>query len=280
MNTYINFNGRTISSGTPIVSADNRGFRYGDGIFETIRISAGKIILASSHFDRLFSGIKLLRFEQPSFFTAEVLNRQILDLCKKNNHLQSARVRLVIYRGEGGLYDSPDPFPNHIIQTWDLPLSGTQINENGWVIDVFPGGRKSPDIFSNLKSNNYLLYSMAALYAMENHFSDCLLLNTQGRICDSTVANIFCRKNNIIFTPPLSEGCVAGVIRRHLLEKRKIGVYEIQEAEIEPGFLESADEVFLTNAIQGIRWVNRLGAKSYDPSAAHFIYDTIIKNLS
>lgn len=279
MNTYINFNGRYIGSGKPVINADNRGFRYGDGIFETIRVSAGKIVLANSHFDRLFSGIKLLRFEQPPFLTPEWLNRQILELCKKNNHLQSARARLVVFRGEGGLYDSHNHFPNHIIQTWALPLSPQEINENGWVIDIFPGGRKSTDIFSNLKSNNYLLYAMAALYAGENHFNDCLLLNAYGRVCDSTMANIFCRLNNIIFTPALSEGCVAGVVRRHLVEKNKIGEYEIREGEIDLEFLEKADEVFLTNAIQGIRWVNRFGSKVYDNTAASFIYNTIIKNL-
>ena len=279
MNTYINFNGKFIGSGKPVINADSRSFRYGDGIFETIRVSAGKIVLADAHFDRLFSGINLLRFEQPSFLTPEWLSRQIIELCKKNNHLQSARVRLVIFRGEGGLYDSQNHFPNHIIQSWALPLSPQQINENGWVIDIFPGGRKSPDIFSNLKSNNYLLYAMGALFASQNHFNDCLLLNTYGRVCDSTMANIFCRIKNIIFTPALSEGCVAGVLRRHLVEKNKIGEYEIREREINISFLESADEVFLTNAIQGIRWVNRFGAKIYNNTAASFIYDTVIKNL-
>ena len=266
-------------SARPVVHADNRGFRYGDGVFETIRVIKSRIIFADYHFERLFSGIKLLQFDLPASFTESKLSHEIESLCKKNKDQLSARVRLVVFRSDGALSDPRPEHPDYIIQSASLAPISAEIKEKGLVLGLYPHGRKSIDIFSNLKSNNYLLYSMAARYAKTHQYGDCLVLNSNGRVCESTVANIFCVKNKKIYTPPLSEGCVAGVIRRFLLEKTKNETYPIEEKQMDFEFVENSDEIFLTNAINGIRWVDKLGERQYNNSIARQLYNLLTSKI-
>jgi branched-chain amino acid aminotransferase len=238
------------------------------------------MILAPYHFERLLNGALILRFELPAFFDAAKLESEALDLCRKNGHSQLARVRLVIFRGKGGLYDPEDHAPNYIIESWPLPPESGEFNQNGLVIDIFPDGRKSCDRLANLKSNNFLLYVLAALHAKENRLNDCLVLNSHERIADSTIANLFYCKGDRIFTPPLSEGCVAGITRRCLLEGLPRAGFKIEERETTPEDLENADEIFLTNAIRGVNWVQRFRESSYGYSLTRSVYDFLLKTLS
>jgi branched-chain amino acid aminotransferase len=185
----------------------------------------------------------------------------------------------MVFRGNGGLYDPENHFPNYIIQTWPLVQADRLFNEKGLLIDIFPDGRKARDVFSNLKSNNYLVYAMAALYAKQRQLDDCLVLNSDGRVCDSTIANIFCIKNGIIYTTALSEGCVAGVMRRHVLEQVRQAGYPVFEKEIDTGFLQDADEIFLTNALQGLRWVKQFRESSYGNPITTSIHAIINKSI-
>lgn len=259
---YINFNGKILPDDKPALLVSNRGYRYGDGIFETIKVVQEKIQLEQFHFERLFSGLSLLKFDIPKLFTKERLAEEILVLCKKNGCMSLARVRLSIFRGNGGLYDD-DKTLQYVIESWLLDETVNTLNENGLVIDVYPGAKKSCDEFSNLKSANFLPYSMAALYAKENKLNDCLVLNSNGNIADSTIANAFMIKDGVVITPALSEGCINGVMRRFLIEKLRSMDYEVREESVSISDLETADEVFLTNAIKGIRWVRQFGDKRY-----------------
>jgi branched-chain amino acid aminotransferase len=271
--THLNFNGSVLVSGTAILGADNRGFRYGDGLFETIRLAGGRMILEEYHFERLLAGAALLGFDLSRFPATRELALQILDLCKKNGHDKFARVRLVVFRGEGGLYDPMHHFPNYIIQSWPLPEDSGALNQKGLVIDVFPTGRKACDPYANLKSNNYLIYAMAARYAGGHRLDDCLVLNSHDRIADSTIFNVFYCRGDRIYTPPLTEGCVAGVMRRFLIETLPKAGFGVQEKETAPEDLENADELFLTNSIRGIRWVSHFRKSVY----GHKLIDSICK---
>lgn len=250
-------------SGTALISADNRSFRYGDGFFETIKLKDSRIILPDLHFERLFTSLETLKFETPKHFTADHLQEQILALTKKNKHDKLARIRLTIFRGDGGLYDEQNNTPNYIIQTWALNPVTNNLNENGLIIDIYKDAKKSCDSFSHIKSNNYLAYAMAALWAKQNQLNDALLLNNFNRIADATIANIFIIQNGIIKTPALSEGCVSGTMRKHLLRSFTKENIPVQETQITINDLLTASEVFLTNAIYGIKWVRQSGGKTY-----------------
>lgn len=271
-------NGTFLSYSEPVLMASNRSYRYGDGLFETFKVKYGKIILAHLHFERLFSGIKMLNFEVPVFFTSENLEQQIVKLCQKNKCEKLARIRLSCFAGNGGLYDGGRKL-QYLIECWPLDEANTAFNENGLLIDIYPFARKSCDQFSNLKSASFLPYSMAADYARQNRLNDCLLLNIHDRLADSTIANLFLIKNDKVITPPLTEGCVSGIMRKYLLEKLKEAAFSFIEAPINKEDLENADEIFLTNAIRGIRWVKSFANKTYSNTRTLELFTRFVKTI-
>jgi branched-chain amino acid aminotransferase len=272
------YNDKVYASNTPIISAGNRSLRYGDGLFETMKMLKGRIVNEAFHFERLFAGLSMLQFDVPKHFNRALLRGKIHDLAGKNNHAGSARVRLMLFRGNGGIFDPENLRPNYIIETWSLP-NEMALNENGLVVDVFPDAQKSVDKFSNLKSNNYLPYVMAGLFAKENKWNDCIVLNSYGRICDSAIANVFIVEQNKIVTPPLSEGCVAGVMRRWMLEKLNPEKYTIVERKLSVSDLLNADEMFLTNSIYQLRWVGSFRGKKFDNKISQEIYSHILQTI-
>lgn len=246
----------------PVIHASNRGFRYGDGLFETMKIENAKIQLATLHFDRLFAGIKLLKFQLPVFITPQHLTETVLQLCEKNKCLASARVRLSVFRGNGSLFDADTP-AEYIMECWPLEQALVSFNEQGLLLDFFPDVKKSCDEFANLKSTSHLPYVMAAAYAQEKGLDDCLVLNHFGRVADTSIANIFLIKNKTIYTPSLAEGCIAGVMRQHLISLLKAKEMEVCETAISLNDVMEADELFVTNAIRGIKWVYHCNEKVF-----------------
>lgn len=275
---FICLNGKILRAEDPVLLASNRGYRYGDALFETMKVASKNILLETYHFERLFAGLRLLQFEIPKLLTREKLRNEVILLAEKNHCGNLARIRLSVFRGNGGVYDE-ERTPQYLIECWPLNESLNRLNENGLVIDVFPAARKSCDSFSHLKSANYLPYTMAAIYAKANKLNDCLVLNTDGNIADATIANVFLIKEGVVITPGPDQGCVNGVMRRHLLEKMKDAGYSIQENPVSVSTLEEADEVFLTNAISGIRWVKQFREKVYSNNLTVEIYNRFIKTI-
>lgn len=272
----LNYNGKILKDDSLLISPDNRSFRYGDGFFETIKVISDKVLLADYHFERLFSSLELLKFEKPSYLTGDYLHKQILELVEKNGHSKAARVRLTFFRGNGGLYDPENHFPNYIIQSWGLENTMAGLNENGLVTDIFPDAQKACDRYANVKSNNYLSYAMAALWAKEQKLNDAIILNSFGRVADSTIANLFIVKDGIIKTPALTEGCVAGVMRRYLLGCLKKEGIPFEETQISVEDVLQASELFLTNAIRGIVWVRQLRENTYQNKVASLLHKKFI----
>lgn len=280
MSTYVILNGKIGREDAICISPNNRSFRYGDGFFETIKVVNQKIILKDYHFARLFSSLPLLGFNQPAPISPGYFENLIEQLIVKNNHQKLARVRITIYRGDGGLYDAVNHFPNHLIQSWPLETSINQLNENGLVTDVYTRARKVCDDFSSVKSNNYLCYVMAALWAKSEKLNDCLLTNPYSNITDSTIANVFIVHDGIIKTPPLSDGPVSGVIRKYLIEHLPGIGLECVETSLTISDIQQASEVFFTNAIYGIKWVKCFGEQQYTHSKAAQIHKQLIEPLS
>lgn len=275
---HICVNGKFLKDDEPILFASNRGYRYGDGLFETMKVVKGKIVLADYHFERLFAGLELLQFPVIKSLGSHILSEKILQLCEKNECLEHARVRLSLSRGNGGLYDG-DNKVTYVMESWPLTETATEINSNGLVIGLFPGGRKSCDKFSEIKSASCLPYVMGAAFAKSYKWNDAVLLNSEGNIADSTIANIFLIKDGIISTPAAGQGCVIGVMRRHLLKVLPEAGYKTEETVISVNDLLKADEVFLTNAIKGIRWVRQFENRNYDSAVTTEIYNRFVKTI-
>lgn len=276
---FSNWNGRIVENGKICISPDNRSFKYGDGCFETIKVINGNILLPHLHFERLFSSLQILKFSIPAFFTAAYVESQIKELVKINGHEQLSRVRLVVYRGDGGLYDLENKSPNFIIQSWPGKIEFNYFNETGLKVDVFTDARKTADLFSSIKSNNYLVYAMAAIWAKENGLDDCILTNAFNRVADATIANIFIVSDGIIKTPLLTEGCVSGVMRKYLLNCFEAEGLPFLQTEIFPEEIADASEVFFTNANYGIRWVHKVGNTPYKNALSSLLHKKFIAPL-
>lgn len=271
-------NGKLIEAGTPVLAAANRSYRYGNGLFETLRWTGKGLPLIYYHADRLLHGMTVLKYEVPARFTAEKIQEEITKLCIKNHGTKPARVRFSIFPGEGGLYDGSRK-TEYIIETWPLTPEQGSFNTNGLVLGIYPDETKKPGFFSGLKSAEFLLYSMAATYATEQKWNDAIVLNQAGRVADTTIANLFIVKNGIICTPPIADGCVAGVMRKYLLEHLPDAGFTVEEQTISPADLNQAGEIFLTNAVRGIRWVGRLGDITYTADTASHISRELVQTI-
>jgi branched-chain amino acid aminotransferase len=235
----------------------------------------GKLLFEDDHFARLWKGLKALEFDIPKNLTVDFLQKEMTALAQKNGHANAARIRLNIVRGDGGLYDAKNHLPNYIIQSWPLAPSNGEWNSNGLVLGIYEASKKSCDLLSNLKHNNYLPYVLAALKAKSQKWNDAIVLNTNGRICDTTIANIFIVKDGAVFTPSLQEGCVAGVMRRVVIQQVLKSGIDLIEKEISISELLAADEVFLTNSIYNIRWVQGIGDITFKNSLTYTIFSSL-----
>ena len=275
---YIN-NGKLFEVSVPSLSVSNHSYRYGDGLFETMKMVNGKINLLKFHFERLFYSMQVPGFRVPVFFSEKKIMDEIFQLAEKNNCTQLARVRLTVSRGDGGINDCDDKL-QYTIECTAADENVNRINKNGFIIDVYPDAIKTCDKFSNLKSTSCLHYVMAARFAKENKLNDALLLNQHGRICEASIANIFWIKHKVIYTPPLTEGCVAGVMRKYLLNNLPEAGYKIVEKQCTINDIENAEGVFLTNAVYGIRWVKQFREKEYWCNIIQTTYDSFVKPLN
>jgi branched-chain amino acid aminotransferase len=279
MSTYLSLNGRMHKADQPLILPDNRSFRYGDGFFETMKLVDGSLPLGDLHFERLFHSLDQMGFERPAHFHRTYIEEQIRAVTEKNQHTRLARIRLTVFRGEGGLYDPVSDFPNHLVQSWQLNPAAQELNENGLVLGIYQQARKSSDDFSHIKSNNYQPYLMAARYAKKMQWNEAIVLNHADRVADATIANVFIGVNGIIKTPALSEGPVAGVMRQYLLREARKAGYAIEEGPIHPDELRDATDMFLTNAISGIRWVKQCGENGYVKELSISLYQSFVKVL-
>jgi branched-chain amino acid aminotransferase len=179
-------------------------------------------------------------------------------------------VRLTLWRNENNEAD-------YLIEAWPLPRDISRWNEEGYSIAIYPFARKSQDAFANIKSANYLPYVLADLYAKEHGLDEAIVLNSQNRIADASKANIFLIRNGEIYTPSLSQGCINGVMRRFLIDQLKLNGYRVHQEEITEEDIISAEEIFLTNALYGIRWVHSFHQRHYGHTTAYRFYKEFLK---
>jgi len=271
---FININGKITTAEKATVAPDNRAFRYGYGLFETMLYKRGVLQLKDLHIKRLLGGLKQLGIVLPVLWTQEWIEEQIMQTVQRNNLDHLARVRLQIHAGEGGLYEK-DARPGIVIECFPIEETALQLNENGLVVGLATGLNKSPDSLANLKSCNALIYAMAAQLAMTNKWNDALILNTNNHIIESTIANLFWIKDGVVYTPPIQDGCVAGVMREHIITTLAQHNIVVQQQSLDFNTLLQADEAFLTNAIRKIRWVGNIGDKVFGNSHTRYLWQKL-----
>lgn len=266
----VNINGNIIKKEDATISILNRGFNYGDAVFETIKVSHSKILFWEDHYFRLMASMRILRMEIPMEFTLEFLEMQILDLVQSNGFFtKSVRIKLIVFRNSDGFYLPDNNNVKYIITSNTLSEDFYHLKENGNVVDLYKDHYVLADLLSTLKTNNRIINVTGSIFAVENELDNCLLLNTQKHVVEALNANLFLVKDNIIKTPPLSDGCIKGVMRKQVIDIIKLMPdFVFEETSISPFELQKADELFLTNVIIGIQSITKYRKKEFDNKTA------------
>jgi branched-chain amino acid aminotransferase len=262
MMLFINFNGEIVPASEKLMTTANRGFRYGDGLFESMRLMKGELKFADMHADRLQRGMKALKIDGYSQMDAWFIKQKIADLAVRNK-AKHARIRLTVFRDAEGLYAPSINKMGYCIELTPIDEPRYFLNEKGLIMDIFTDLPKATNYLSNIKTCNALIYVLAGIFKTQNKLDEVFLLNQNGFLCEAGSSNLFVLYNDHLYTPALSEGCVEGVMRQVIINIAKNNNIAITEAQINPDILYEADEVFLTNASRGIQQVMGYGVKRY-----------------
>ncbi|MFD2528068.1 MULTISPECIES: aminotransferase class IV [Polaribacter] len=261
----INLNGELLFKENVNLSIDNRGFKYGDAIFETIKVVNKKVVFWEDHYFRLMASMRMLRMKIPMEFTLEFLEKEILKTIAVIDDAPSYRVRLNVYRKDGGLYTPKTNKVDYSIEASE----NTYVSKNEYKVDVFKDFYNYSGLLSTVKTNNRMLNTLASIYANENDLDSCVLLNERKGVVEVTNGNIFVVKGNVVKTPALSEGCIKGIVRGKIIEiLTKNKDFTIEETTISPFEIQKADEVFITNAIVGVQAITKYKKKTFTTSLA------------
>ena len=260
---YINFNGSIVDASQPVLMHSNRAFRYGDAVFETIRLMNGEILFFEKHLARLKRSMQMLSMDWPEAFSFQHLHLLIRHLDQVNNLGGNARIRMEVYRKEGGYYTPLNNEVGFIIEAEKMKTSEYVLNKTGLRVDLYNEAPKLVNRLSTIKSSSALQHVMAALHRKKSSFDDSLLFNVEGNVAEAISSNVFIVSNGEVCTPSLDQGCVAGVMRERVIHLLKEKNKKCVEKKISLNELLHADEVFLTNVIEGILWVAAIRNKRY-----------------
>ncbi|MFD2587108.1 aminotransferase class IV [Croceitalea marina] len=266
----INFNGNLISSKEKFLNHENRGFKYGDALFETVRISNGKLLFWEDHYFRLMSSMRILRMEIPMEFTMEFLEAEFIKTLEVNKLLGStARGRLSVFRNDGGRYTPKTNECSFVLEVEELEVPFYTIDDTSYEIELYKDFYVNADMLSNLKSTNKLIHIVSSVYAKENGYQNCLLLNGAKQVVEAINGNVFLVSGKKIKTPPLKDGCLDGILRKKLTEIiSKWDDFDLEEVSISPFELQKADELFITNTIIGIQPITKYRKKQFETTVA------------
>ncbi len=261
----VNINGNLVEDKDATISVFNRGLAYGDSVFETLRVINGKIIFWEDHYFRFMSSMRIMRMEIPSSFSPEFLEEEILELLKVEKLINSpARIRFTVFRSFGGYY-RPDTLDiEYIITSEKLDDPFYLLKEEPYEVELFKDHYVTSGLLSTIKSNNRAVNVLGSIFAKENDYNNCLLINENKQVVEALNGNIFLVNGNKIKTPPLKDGALNGISRKQILSI--VGVLEeleIEETSISPFELQKADELFISNVIVGIQSISKYRKKEY-----------------
>ncbi len=267
----INFNG-AIDSENVKLSTSNRGFLYGDAVFETCKVVQNRILFFEDHYFRLMSSMRIVRMKIPMNFTLEFLESEVLRLIEKLNPSDAFRVRITVYRNEGGLYLPSDNSVSYVIAAEPLENSMYLVTKESYEVDLYKDFFITKQLLSSIKSTNRTINVTGSIFAKENSLNNCLLLNNDKNVIEALNGNLFMLTDSKLITPPVSDGCLNGVMRKQILSlAKKIDSIEVIEASISSFELQKAEELFITNVITGIQPITKYRKKEYTTNLSELL---------
>jgi len=265
----INFNGTQQETNATILP-DNRGLNYGDAVFETLRVSGGKIYFWEDHYFRLMASMRILRMEIPMSFTPEYLEEQVLETIASSENKNGAfRAKILVWRKTGGKYSPTTNNVEFLITSEQLLNPFYTMDDSFYEIELFKDHYINSGLLSTLKTTNKVLNVLGSVYAQENDYANCLLLNEKKQVVEALNGNIFLVNGYKIKTPPIEDGCLNGILRKQIIKiLGQMPDYVLEETSVSPFELQKADEIFITNVITGIQPVSKYRKKEYGREVA------------
>ncbi|MFY9308757.1 MAG: aminotransferase class IV [Bacteroidia bacterium] len=263
MQQFVNHNGIFAAADAPLFTSKNRAFSYGDAVFETVRFTFHRPQFLNEHLQRLNFGMNIFKMQAPVDFSESFFETALIELAKKNNIGSDGRARITVYRNDGGFYTPEDNSVSYLLEILPMEEKGYMLNQKGYTVDVYTELKKSPGALASIKSANSAMYIMAGIYKKTNGLDECILTNDKGYIIEAISSNLFAVKNGVLYTSPVTDGCVNGVMRKKIIDIAQTNRIAVYELSITQSVLLGADELFLTNAVNGIRWVVAYKQKRY-----------------
>ncbi|RZJ55910.1 MAG: aminotransferase class IV [Flavobacterium sp.] len=276
----INFNGNIVEREENILT-QNRAFLYGDGVFETLKIINNKILFLEDHYFRLMASMRVVRMEIPMNFTMEYFEEQVLKVVQENGFSASARARITVFRNDGGLYLPKTNDVSFLIHATALENTLYALKSSHYEVDLYKDFYVTKQLLSSIKTTNKIINVTGSIFAHENGLDNCILLNDTKNVVEALQGNLFMVMGKKLITPPVSEGCLNGIMRKQILAlaKKTEGI-EVSEEIISPFDLQKADELFLTNVITGIQSISKYRKKDFTTNLAHLLVQKLNESIS
>lgn len=263
------------------LGADNRSFLYGDGIFETFKIRNNQVLFFEDHYFRLMASLRIVRIEIPMNFTMDYLERQVLSTAQANQCAAAGRVRLTVYRNNGGFYLPTSNEVGFVIQAEPLPSPDYIFSDSSYEVDLYRDFHVPKHLLSTLKTTSKMLHVVGSIFARENGLHNCLLLNEEKNVVEALNGNLFMLTGKSLVTPPISDGCLNGVLRKNLLALcREMSDIVVEEASISPFDLQKANEIFITNVTRGIQSISKYRKKEFESAFANQLIDKLNRKIA
>ena len=272
----INFNGKITDLSDQLIN--NRAFLYGDAVFETLIIFNDKILFWEDHYFRLMSSMRIIRLDIPDKYTPEFFKENIIKIHNNISQTGNSRIRINIYRSSGGKYKPKKNTPSFIISCESINYNTYKLNKGHYEVDLYKDYYLDNQLISSIKSNNKIINVVASIYASENGFDNCILLNKDKLVSEFINSNLFIIKDEKIYTPTLKSGCLNGVLRKNLFKILSSSSFELCEQDLSTFDITQSDEIFGTNIAQGIFSVTKFRKKDYDCSKTKKII-TMLNNF-
>ena len=272
----INFNGKITDLSDQLIN--NRAFLYGDAVFETLIIFNDKILFWEDHYFRLMSSMRIIRLDIPDKYTPEFFKENIIKIHNNISQTGNSRIRINIYRSSGGKYKPEKNTPSFIISCESINYNTYKLNKGHYEVDLYKDYYLDNQLISSIKSNNKIINVVASIYASENGFDNCILLNKDKLVSEFINSNLFIIKDEKIYTPTLKSGCLNGVLRKNLFKILSSSSFELCEQDLSTFDITQSDEIFGTNIAQGIFSVTKFRKKDYDCSKTKKII-TMLNNF-
>ena len=274
----INFNGKILDESDQL--SNNRGFLYGDAVFETLKIVNNKILFWEDHYFRLMSSMRIIRLDIPETYTPEFLKENIIKIHQKKSLTGNSRVRITVFRYSSGKYRPESNTSSFIISSEEVRESNYILNNGDYKVDLFKDFYLDNQLISSIKSNNKIINVVASIYSNENGLKNCILLNKDKMVVEFINSNIFTVNQGEIYTPKLSSGCLNGVMRKNLINILRLNSFEVFEEDISTFDLTKSDEIFGTNIIQGLFSVTNYRNKNYSNSISLKILNLLNNHIN